>query len=262
MKLKILSYNIWDLPLWFVKDRKTRIEAVAHFLADSGADIICVQESWEIKTRNMLYEIMAQAGYEHASANEHPFLIGNGGLVTFSKFPIRRKAFMSFTRLSSAFVELFTQKGVLETLIDTPLGEVTVFNVHLHQPSWFLGRAVRLFQLRRTKKFFSDNKKVPSFLIGDFNENEIWKDTEFMSLLDSAGFRQPLPFSEKVPLSYRKENPFVSTWFNERYADMRFDYMFVREIEKISLQVISYTPLYLKPDLSDHDPVELILEQK
>ena len=54
MTLKVLTLNIWDLPFWFVKDRKKRIKNLPEYLKKSGADIICLQESFDVENRSFL----------------------------------------------------------------------------------------------------------------------------------------------------------------------------------------------------------------
>ena len=39
-QLKIISFNIWDLPYWFVKNRKQRILQIAEYLLRLDAEII------------------------------------------------------------------------------------------------------------------------------------------------------------------------------------------------------------------------------
>jgi hypothetical protein len=39
-QLKIVSFNIWDLPYWFVKNRKQRILQIAEYLQRLDAEII------------------------------------------------------------------------------------------------------------------------------------------------------------------------------------------------------------------------------
>ncbi len=258
MQLKIISYNIWDLPLWFVKDRVSRIKKVAEYLAASGADIVCIQEAWAKANRPMIYEIMNKAGYMHASAKDVPMLVGNSGLITFSKYPIVSKKFTPFSRLSSSFVELFTAKGVLETEIKTPQGNLTVFNIHLHMPAWFFGKTVRLRQLRKAVSVLGKDSG-PAVLAGDFNEDKMWEQIEYTKIIDGANFTNPLSVEAHKPLTYRLENEFVNIWINRSDAPCRYDYMFVRNLESIGLTVNTYKPLYLAPNLSDHDPVVLEL---
>ncbi len=258
MQLKVISYNIWDLPLWFVKKRKERIEKVAHYLASSGADVICIQEAWTTENRAVLFTIMGAAGYAWAVAREVSVLVGNSGLITFSKLPIKEKKFTPFSRLSSAFVELFSAKGVLETVVETPTGPLSVFNTHLHSPAWFLSQRIRL---RQMKKMLGALTVVngPAVLAGDFNEDRMWEQKSFTSILEAAHFSPPLAVDEDLLPSYRLENEYVDIWINREKASRRYDYIFIRAVDQLGFQVAAYEPVYVTPVLSDHDPVALTL---
>ncbi len=261
MQLTIISFNIWDLPLWFVKNRKERIKKVADYLAASGADIICLQEAWTQSNRELFFQIMGAAGYTWAVAREASMLMGNGGLITFSKFPIVEKKFIPFSRLSAAFVEMFGAKGVLETDIETPSGMMAVFNTHLHMPSGASGQRIRLKQLKCAMQIIANNDN-PAILAGDFNEDKLWEQQEFNSLLDAAHFKHPVSILQGLPPSYRKENEFVDIWANRDEESRRYDYIFVRNIGNLGFDVSTYEPRYLTPALSDHDPVCLTLLSK
>ncbi len=258
-ELKIVTFNIWDLPLWFVKDRRNRIESVARYLAGSGADIVCVQESWDVYTRPMIYKIMQSAGYSHVSVNESWYIFGNSGLLTFSKFPIKSKNFTSFSRLSAQLTEFFAWRGILETIVETPSGLVRVLNIHLHMPAWFFDRRIRLLQLRNAFKAIDWKNEMPTVFAGDFNEHELLEQKDFSNLFTDHKFTYP-PLEGDFQPTYRAENPFVScTWINRRSDSKCFDYIFVSGMEKIGLKVKNYSPVYLNPTLSDHDPVVLTL---
>src|SRR5438132_12796636 len=55
-QLKIVSFNIWDLPYWFVKNWRQRILQIAEYLQRLDADIVCLQESFDVHHRRLLYE--------------------------------------------------------------------------------------------------------------------------------------------------------------------------------------------------------------
>src|SRR5262245_47349742 len=54
-QLKIVSFNIWDVPYWFVKNRKQRILQIADYLRSLDAEIVCLQESFDVHHRRLLY---------------------------------------------------------------------------------------------------------------------------------------------------------------------------------------------------------------
>ncbi len=271
MQLKIISYNIWDLPLWFVKNRKKRVKDAVKYLASSGADIICIQESWHLGTRKeILYKLFSEAGYFYASGRDKPILYGNSGLVTLSKFPIRSKEFSKFPPvfpILGQFQELFTGRGVLETVIETPLGLLRVFNTHLHMPDYYKSRQIRLKQMQSASEFIALKNKdgMPSIFAGDFNEDKIWDAPDFMAYFKKLNFHYPfLEREDSYASTYRIENSFVDMWPNNYDMDhpKRFDYIFLNNIKKLGIEEVSYKPLYFNPTLSDHDPVEIILSDK
>jgi endonuclease/exonuclease/phosphatase family metal-dependent hydrolase len=51
----------------------------------------------------------------------------------------------------------------------------------------------------------------------------------------------------------------VDNWLNRIRFPKRYDYVFVKNTDAVGLQVVRYEPEYLKPPLSDHDPVILEL---
>ena len=62
-QLKIVSFNIWDLPYWFVKNREQRILQIAEYLRKLDAEIVCLQESFDVRHRRFLYESLGSDKY-------------------------------------------------------------------------------------------------------------------------------------------------------------------------------------------------------
>src|SRR6266852_3835949 len=93
-QLKIVSFNIWDLPYWFVKNRQQRILQIAEYLQRLDAEIVCLQESFDVHHRRLLYESLgldryyASGGFEETRKAPLASFDTTGGLVIFSKFPI------------------------------------------------------------------------------------------------------------------------------------------------------------------------------
>lgn len=256
--MEIISYNIWDLPLWFVRNRDKRMLEIAKYFVERGTEIICLQESWSLKHRKILSEHLRAHGYFDAISMTGMGR-GNGGLLTFSKFPILSVDFISFGRRGFAISEILGNKGALETNIQTPKGIIKVINTHLHyQSSRFISTtSIRLRQLRNI--FFAMKKQsgMPTILAGDFNEHDMFTHPAFESLLNAEGFVRLE--NEARGATYRQENLFVNTWINRVPASYRYDYIVTKDIDRLGLSIYSYAPLYLEPVLSDHDPVSMIL---
>lgn len=256
--MELITYNIWDLPLWFVRNREERLLAIGNFLVDRKTDIVCLQESWSLKHRASLSVFMQQQGYYDAIA-QAGIRRNNGGLLTFSRFPIQSVRFIPFGRWGISVSEIIGNKGVLETILETPKGLLRVLNVHLHhQSSRFVNtKKIRLRQLRKLFASLKHGGVMPTILAGDFNEHDMMQERSFMRLFEKFGF---LHADESLLPTYRKENMFVDNWINRIKISERYDYVLTQGIEALGLKVQSNMPLHIEPALSDHDPVSLVLE--
>jgi endonuclease/exonuclease/phosphatase family metal-dependent hydrolase len=262
-KLKIFSFNIWDLPLWFNKEREERIAKVADFLKSQNADIICLQETWDASNQQLLRERMGPKYFcAYGEKLSKKFWLKDfsnfcGGLMVFSKFPILEENFFQFFRYYSP-VESVGHKGFLEVKIETPWGKMRVVDTHLH--SWiFWGGKFRVKQLKKIMIHLAQDDS-PVVLAGDFNQHDIlWRDP-FAALLAENNFKVPAGGEEffSVP-THRVENPFANMWPNRVPFSRRLDYIFTSGLDKWGFAVKNHQPIILDPPLSDHDPVELVL---
>src|SRR5262245_27979809 len=265
-QLKIVSFNIWDLPYWFVKNRKQRILQIAEYLYRLDAEIVCLQESFDVHHRRLLYEHLgveryyASGGFEATRKTPFAALDTTGGLVIFSKFPIIEHTFTPFHQFTPSLVERIGRKGVLEAAIETPYGIMQVFNIHLHMGRKIFFHHIRVKQLKSVLERMKAQLHRPIILAGDFNENALMKQKKFATMLRSNDLTHAVSFApyERMP-SYRLDNPLVNNWFDRVKSSCRFDYILVRLTEDFDLRITRYEPIYLIPALSDHDPVFLSL---
>jgi endonuclease/exonuclease/phosphatase family metal-dependent hydrolase len=265
-QLKIVSFNIWDLPYWFVKNRRQRILQIAEYLQRLDAEIICLQESFDVHHRRLLYEYLgleryyASGGFEATRQVPLAVFDTTGGLVIFSKFPIIRHTFTPFNHFTPSLVERIGRKGVLEATIETPYGVMQVFNIHLHMGLNFFARRARVKQLKSVIELMRLYRHFPIILAGDFNENALMEQKKFVTILQSIGLTHSVYFEqyEFMP-SYRIKNPLVNNWLNRSKYSRRLDYILVSLTEEFNLKVVQYEPMYLIPPLSDHDPIFLSL---
>ena len=149
-RLKVVSFNIWDLPYWFVKNRRQRILHIAAYLLSLDAEIVCLQESFDVHHRRLLYEHLgvdryyASGGFEETRQAPFAFLDTTGGLVIFSKFLIIQYNFTPFIQFTPSLIERIGRKGVLEATIETPYGIIQVLNTHMHKEQRFFAHRIRL----------------------------------------------------------------------------------------------------------------------
>lgn len=258
--MKIITLNVWDLPLWFVQDRKERIQYIGAYLNTLDADIICLQESFDPRHRSLLNALLKT--YQSTDAIPHNrtvFFISfdtTGGCVTFSKFPILKTTFIPFRR-SFFSIEFFSGKGALITYINTPYGILQVVNTHLYKKSFFFDEAIRLQQMEYLFKHLRADGSLPTILAGDFNEHDVARNPRFSDLIHSENFFHPE--TDRWDPTYRKDNPYVMIWMNMVSDSKRFDYILYRNLDSLGLQTDRYEVVYSARPLSDHDPVMLIL---
>src|SRR5262249_4621539 len=265
-QVKIVSFNIWDVPYWFVKNRQQRMCQIAAYLQSLDAEIICLQESFDVHHRRVLYEELgvaryyASGGFEETRQAPLALFDTTGGLVIFSKFPIIQSQFRPFHQFTPSLIERIGRKGVLEATLDTPYGMMQVFNIHLHVGKTFLAHSIRVKQLKSVVEPMQLTRNFPTILAGAFNENILMDQKHFVKLLQSRNLTPSLhcePY-QCMP-SYRTENPLVNNWLNRSRYSRRLDYILVSFTEEFDWKVVQYEPLYLMPPLSDHDPVVLSL---
>src|SRR5215470_7756577 len=265
-QLKVVSFNIWDLPYWFVKNRQQRILQIAEYLQRLDAEIVCLQESFDVHHRRLLYEHLgveryyASGGFEETRKAPLAVFDTTGGLVIFSKFPIIQHKFIPFNQFTPSLIERIGRKGVLEATIETPYGVTQVLNIHLHMGRKFFAHKIRVKQLKSVLERIEAQPHMPVILAGDFNEHALMEQKKFADMLHAKGLTQALSFEsyERMP-SYRLNNPLVNNWLDSVKDSCRFDYILVRITEDFDLKIACYEPIYLVPALSDHDPVFLSL---
>lgn len=260
--IKIVTLNIWDLPLWFVRDRKERIEHIAAYLNKSDADFICLQESFDPRHRKIMNALLEH--YQSTDVNpryRNTFFISfdtTGGCVTFSKFPILTTSFILF-RKSFFSIEFFSGKGALIALINTPYGILRVVNTHLHKKSFLFDETIRLQQLEYLFEYLRTNESLPTVIAGDFNEHNVAHNSRFSALMHNNGFVHPE--IDKWDPTYRKDNPYVAIWMNMVSDSQRFDYILYNNLGSLGLRSSRYEVEYGTHPLSDHDPVVLVLSK-
>src|SRR5215470_20212372 len=195
-QLKIVSFNIWDLPYWFVKNRRQRILQIAEYLRRLDAEIVGLQESFDVHHRRLLYEHLGleryytSGGFEETRKVPLAVFDTTGGLVIFSKFPIIQHKFIPFNHFTPSLVERIGRKGVLEATIETPYGVMQVFNIHLHMGRSFFAHHIRVKQLKSVLEYMKVQQYMSIILAGDFNENTLMEQKKFVTMLQSGGFTQ------------------------------------------------------------------------
>ncbi len=264
--IKIISFNIWDLPVPYNTTRRERVRQIISYLKKHDPDIICLQEAWDPVHRRRIHDELGRERY-HAALNETfasrwlPFYNATGGLFTLSKFPVASEQFYAFKGFTASLTDWLGNKGFVESRIEAPNGDLVLINTHLchleHASKQLLRR--RYGQFDRLLRHIEQSHDKAVIVAGDFNEDDIMKRKEFSERLTASGLIHPHLAEAPLAATYRHDNPFVDTWPNRVPSSQRYDYIFVRSLDKLGLSVEKYEPEYLNPVLSDHDPVVMTL---
>lgn len=259
--MKIVTLNIWDLPLWFVPDRKERISHISVYLKELDADIICLQESFDPHHRGVLNSLLSayQTSDPHLDQRSVFFLSFDttGGLITFSKFPIVTSTFIPFSRFFLPPIEFLGRKGILIVLLDTPYGKLRVINTHIYQ-GWLFNKMIRMSQIGTMFSQIRTHGSMPTMIAGDFNIDNLFFDKEFLEHMARNNFTHP--FIKTVDPTYRKANPYVNMGMNRITHSKRLDYILYNDLSSLHLKIGRYDVLYTDTLISDHDPVVLEME--
>jgi len=178
--LNLASLNVWGIPSFLGGRAPKRFTEIGNILASQQYDIICLQEMWDKRTK----EIIIRSGYPFVvDDGRYPGLKNSSGLVTLSKFPIIEQTFTAFENAST--IEKFVKKGILRTRILSPLGEVEILNVHMcsdTESSLEKATLIRLKQIQQLKSLVQKYSiQRPVIVMGDFNVTDGHNDSNALT---------------------------------------------------------------------------------
>ncbi len=265
MDLKILTFNIWDIPFWFCVNRKRRMARLGAFLKEKNTDVLCLQENFDVLHRRLMHKTLGETIY-NLHNNHHKtrrvFLYKKfdktGGLATYSKFPIVNTEFVPFKKpLLMSLPEKLGSKGFLKTLIKTPKGNIMVVNVHFLHGLAGTARSLRNMQIKQLIENLRSVKNTV-ILAGDFNDEANSHIDNFSHEFRGAGFSDAALFLKKIPQpTLLTSNKYTSILFQYRgNKSERYDHIFIRNCKRVILKVLDLETLLQPEDpLSDHEPV-------
>lgn len=272
MDISILTFNIWDAPFWVSLKRHTRMRQLGVYLRTHNPDIICLQESFDVKHREEINNVIGKRKYyatNHPPYTRRVFFQSfdfTGGLVIFSKFPIIQSSFVPFKSvILMGLIEYVMKKGFLEVVVKTPEGPMRVITTHLYSFAGAYASSRRMQQLSQIIKHVeTENNKmpaIPTILTGDLNEDKITIKKPFAELLNKAEFIDSSTATHQIAQpTYRPENQWTNTRFNRTTAPLRLDYILLNNLKSLGLNPISNHVLRQPtPPISDHDPVIVTL---
>lgn len=240
-QLRVVSLNVWALPI-ISKDTPARLAAIVRRLAELNADIVGLQEVWMEDARQ---RIIAEAREASGLRHHHSFRPGirESGLLILSRFPIREGGFHRFRlsgrpeKLSDA--EYFAGKGIGYVRVQTPVGQVDVYDAHLIAQS--TTDELDLYRAHRTAAAYEmvtfvagqSRERNPVLLLGDFNMRPDQLGYHIVSCI--GGFRDSHLAAHPDDLGHTRSglNPYTP---DEEPA--RIDYIFTKDGVSVGLHTV------------------------
>ena len=212
MELRIITYNTHGLP-W----SRDRSKEISKWLSTQGADILCLQEVFTQKARDIFVKFLNRHGYEVCIPDDSGVtLLGSGLLTCFkiAKFQLLSHVFCSFQQYHN--VEWFANKG-FHCVRLKGTHTIAILNTHTQsntEVSFLFGKKViheiRAAQFEQMYNF-SRGLKSRVLIVGDVNcDISPFHGVRFLSFIHNNlfhknrtkpvdfAFAQYVPFRERV----------------------------------------------------------------
>ena len=239
MQIRVLTLNVWALPLGIARHSQYRMAAIGRELAVLEADVVALQEVWTAEARNQIRQAAQSAGYSEIWHRRAAF--GGSGLMVLSRLPIRGIRFTPFELEGlpqrPQHADYYGGKGFVELTLDTPAGPLVVINTHLHagytpapEPDEYEGiRAAQAIQLAASIR----GLREPVIALGDFNSDEDQPARRI--LLGLSGLEDAADRLNHRQATCMRENPYRG----QGAEDARIDLILSRRGERSALRPLS-----------------------
>src|SRR5215218_2818720 len=161
-RLRVATWNVW----WRFGPWAERQPAIAETLRRIDADVIALQEVWDVDDGTGQSEALAEAlGYEHVFASGFDAGEASFGNAVLSRWPIAT----SDTRALPTTPSTDEFRVVLRVEVDGPRGRFELYTTHLN---WRYDEShVRQAQVRALAEFVAESagRPYPPIVCGDFN---------------------------------------------------------------------------------------------
>lgn len=259
--LRIACFNTWILP-WFSDEYDERLAKIPDALVGLDADIIVLQEVWNGGARDRISKAF---GPEYVTAR-----CDGGGMMLLSRYPIRSERFTPFGfDWELSLPEWFAKKGVMEVVLDTPVGPVRVVNAHLALQFGEAEGKGRQFTFLLSRLAELDD--LPLILGADLNIGGLTRgtgdlDPDYLRLL-AAGLEDLSP-PVLTAGEYDAGPPTRIGWPREapRHRGWHPDHLMVRDGPAATIGIRSFDLVFDTPQtaLSDHNLLlgDIVIEKR
>ncbi|NNE26300.1 MAG: hypothetical protein HKN09_05615 [Saprospiraceae bacterium] len=267
--IDFLSYNVWALPVWLPKvGINRRFDKIGNQLSNGHYEVICFQEAFMKRFRKKIFNRLGSTYYSQADYACSNTILGpikrdcNGGLMTFSKYPILFESFIEFPIYEDMRVEeIIGHKGFLISLINGPNGKFYVINTHLYAGPSERDEFQRLRQIEFMKSIIDEefqNNDYPLILMGDLNVDHpntcktrgIGNSPVYSYIKNIMGFIDTAPDIDENNFTIDKSR---NKYSGSKNGKQKLDYCFYKSPEHTILNIVKFgTDFYGPQSYSDH----------
>lgn len=188
--LKVLTYNIWALPLLATRIND-RLDGLPEHL--SGYDVLLLQEVFGGKRDEFLERLAQEYPYQTEVLNAPGINLFDGGVMIASRWPIVSQADYVFP--GCAGTDCFSERGVTYVQVIKQGKAYHLTGTHTASSDSDEARALRQEQFRQIRSL-ADAQNIPAseplLMGGDFNVNKLRWAGDYADMLQNLGAEAPL----------------------------------------------------------------------
>lgn len=252
LSIRVVSFNAWALPVTIpTQEKRRRLKRLPAALAALDADVLVLQEVFDVRGRRQLLRELCPPYQTTPDALETRRILGllpadaTGGTVVLSRFSVTGSRFVPHSLGRETKIdERLGRKGASIVHLDTPVGPLTVFALHLYAGTKPEDTRIRTAQLAPLLEVLNAEAATnPVLLAGDINTSPTVGypeppgagnpyTPEYAALI-AAGFGDALPPNPTPPeltaTWVPSRNRYAALPYQETKSDERYDYVMMRE---------------------------------
>ncbi len=220
------------IPVWQTAPAiSARLDALPAALAETGADVISLQEVYRRPHRDRLVQALKES-HPWSVGLKQPGLPLGTGLLILSRHPVRNVSFHEFR--AAVFEErIAVRSGLLACTIDFPdLGETRVVNTHLsagglkHHPESEAATTLRRHQIGELLDVCNQVAPGPVVIAGDLNSGPHTSSENYHQILE-ADFHDGFDTADGSgrTVTWDPKNPVIAGERNRKLPPQRIDHV-------------------------------------
>ncbi len=166
--IKVLSWNVFLRPGILQDGQMERVEEIAGYLRNSGADVLVLQELFHSRARKVLKKELKDLYPYQTKKGPVSWLGIPSGVVLFSKQPIVREKRISFSFAKGS--DRLAKKGAIAVTIIKNEQRISIVGTHLQAGSDPQKKRIRSSQIDQVSEFSKEiDQNEVLIYAGDFN---------------------------------------------------------------------------------------------